>query len=198
MKDPADRITAVCCGIFRRELEHLGPGVLAGARPKYLDSMMHMRPARLDAILARLTGTHPERRFLLLYGDCSPHMTEFSARPRVRRVHGVNCCEIMLGRDRYRELRREGAFLFLPEWTTRWEEVFKAQLGLADPALARSFMHDLHTRLLYLDTGLTEIPRQRLADIAAHFGMPVEVRAIGLEHLEAAVADGLRRLDRDG
>lgn len=190
-------VTAVCCGIFRRELGRLGPAALGGARPVFFNSMLHMRPAVLDAKLARLTNDHPESRFLLVYGDCSPHMAEFSRRDHVRKVAGINCCEILLGPDAYRELRRDGVFFFLPEWTRRWEEVFKHQLGFSDPMLARDFMHEMHKRLLYLDTGLVEVPHRTLAAIARYFAMPVEVRGIGLECLAAALADGLGRLVRD-
>lgn len=187
-------VDAVCCGIFRKELESLGPGVFGGARPLYLDSMMHMRPAQLDQKLLKLTAACPERRFLLVYGDCCPHMSDLARRPGIRKVEGVNCCEVFLGRESYRALRREGAFLFLPEWVERWEEVFKRQLGLEDKALARDFMHDLHKRLIYVDTGVVPAPGATLAAIEAHFDMPVEVLGIGLEHLSEAISSGLRRV----
>ncbi len=194
MSDPETPLTAVCCGIFRRELAQLDPQVLGGARTVFFDSMLHMQPAKLDARLTRLLAQHPEERHLLVYGDCSPHMRELAARPRVSRVQGVNCCEIMLGPERYRELRQAGFFFLLPEWTMRWEEVFKQQLGFTDQSLARAFMHEMHKGLLYLDTGLTPVPETTLAAVEAHFEMPVEVRQIDLAHLQTALAEGLDRL----
>jgi len=189
--------TLLCCGIFRQELERLGPSILGGARLVFSDSMLHMLPSLLDDRLAELTRVHPEDRRLLVYGDCSPHMAQFAQLPNVVKVAGVNCCEIMLGPAVYRQLRREGVFFLLPEWTKRWEEVFKRRLGFTDPALAREFMHEMHTRFLYLDTGTVAVPRQTLAAIGRHFDMPAEVRRIGLEYLAAAVADGLGSFDCD-
>lgn len=195
MNAPAGEILLVSCGIFREELAHLGPAVTGHVRPVFLDSMMHMRPARLDAILMGLARTE-SRRILLAYGDCCPHMGELIKRPTIRKIRGANCCDILLGHDAYGRLRREGVFFFLPEWTTRWEEVFLVELGLRHQPLAREFMHEMHKRLMYLDTGQIAVPRQTLADIGAFFDMPVEVRPIGLAQLEAGVRDGLRRLDR--
>lgn len=194
---PRPRLSAISCGIFRREIESLDPAVLGEARPLFLDSMMHMRPAALDVALGRIAGKRPGSRFLLIYGDCSPRIQELAARPDVRRVEGVNCCEILLGRTAYRELRKEGVFFFLPEWTKRWKDVFLRELGLSDPAVAREFMHEFHKRFLYLDTGVEAIPKEALADISRHFAMPVEIQAIGLEHFSQALTEGLRRFDRN-
>lgn len=192
MRRPAGETLVVGCGIFRREIAGLDPSVLGQARPVFLDSMLHMRPARLDAALLGLAEAE-DRPIVLVYGDCCPHMGELAQRPHIGKVRGVNCCDILLGHDAYHRLRREGVFFFLPEWTARWEQVFRVELGLADRALAREFMHEMHRRLMYLDTGLTEVPHKILADIEAFFDMPVEIRPTGLERLEAAIAAGLQR-----
>lgn len=194
-RDPG-QISALSCGIFRKEIESLDQAVLGGVRPVFLDSMMHMRPAALDVALGRILKKHPGKRFLLIYGDCSPHIQSLSARPEVSRVEGTNCCEILLGRDAYRELRKEGVFFFLPEWTERWKDVFLRELGLTAPDIAQEFMHEFHKRLMYLDTGVDAIPEDTLADIAKYFEMPVEIHTIGLERFSQAVDQGLRRLNR--
>lgn len=194
MNTPAKGILLVSCGIFRQELTRLGLAGMGPIRPVFLDSMMHMHPAKLDAILMGL-AKNEDRRMLLAYGDCCPHMGELIERPNIRKIRGVNCCDILLGHDAYRQLRREGVFFFLPEWTARWEEVFRIELGLKDQPLARDFMHEMHKRLMYLDTGLAAVPHKTLADIGAFFDMPVEIQPIGLEQLEAGLLDGLRRLE---
>lgn len=84
---------------------------------------------------------------------------------------------------------------FMPEWTERWEDIFRWELGLASQDLAREFMHEMHNRLVYLDTGLTETPYATLANIEAFFDMPVTVMHPGLDQLKAAILNGLERLD---
>jgi len=195
MNSASEETLLVSCGILNKELAQLGPSVIGHSRPIFLDSMMHMRPKKLDGILMGLIKTG-ERRVLLVYGDCCPHMGELIARPNIRKVRGVNCCDIILGHDVYRQLRHEGVFFFMQEWATRWEDIFKNELGLKDQPLAREFMHEMHKRLMYLDTGLAEVPHETLADIEAFFGMHVEIQPIGLEQLKAGVLDGLQRLEQ--
>lgn len=193
MNKPDDEPLLVSCGIFREELARLGPVVMSQARPVFLDSMMHMHPSKLDKILQGM-AQNEDRRLLLVYGDCCPHMGELAALPNVRKVRGINCCDIILGHDAYRQLRRKGAFFFMPEWTSRWEQIFQIELGLKNQQLAREFMHEMHRRLIYLDTGLTVIPHETLADIGAFFDMHVEIQPVGLEQLKISVLDEMRRL----
>lgn len=189
-----DDTTIISCGIFSKELERLKAGPLRGLKILLLDSMLHMQPAHLDDVVGEVLDNHPGRRTLLVYGDCGPNLVRRSSAPGVRRVEGMNCCEILLGEERYRALRKEGVFFLMPEWTLRWEEVFKNQLGLTDAATARDFMHEMHSRLIYLDTGLVTIPEKHLTAIADHFTMPVEIKRVGLDHLLKAIVDGMECL----
>lgn len=194
---PLSPLQIVSCGIFRRELELLGPDALRGAKPIFLDSMLHMHPQQLDDRLTAMLKTQQHPPTLIIYGDCSPHMGDLARQPGVRKVRGVNCCDIMLGRERYRSLRRQGAFFFLPEWTMRWQDVFKIELGLASEKLAREFMHDLHKRLIYIDTKAIPVPRSTLAAIETYFAMPVEILPATLAPLAQSLALGMEEL-RDG
>ncbi|WP_243358858.1 DUF1638 domain-containing protein [Fundidesulfovibrio terrae] len=187
----------VACGIFKKELEALGYGA-RGVKTVTLDSMLHMRPDALDGALDGMLSRGRPGGLALVYGDCSPHMLDFARREGVRKVQGLNCCEIVLGRERYRSLRREGAFFFMPEWAGRWEDVFKHEMGFSQQSLAREFMHDMMKRAVYLDTGVHAVPHRTLDDIASFLGMPVEVLPTGLTHLQAAVDAALAALAVDG
>lgn len=194
MNGPAQKMMLVGCSIFRQEILQLGQVVTDRCSLKFLDSMLHMHPYRLDTMLQRV-ARNAASPLLLVYGDCCPHMGELAKQPHVRKVSGLNCCDIILGHDVYRRLRREGVFFFMPEWTGRWEEVFRRELGLDSRDLAREFMHEMHNRLVYLDTGLTGTPYETLADIEAFFDMPVTVMHPGLDQLKAAILNGLESLD---
>ncbi|KAF0234638.1 MAG: hypothetical protein FD177_665 [Desulfovibrionaceae bacterium] len=189
--------TIIACGIFRKELAALGYSHKGAEKLVCLNSMLHMRPSLLDELLDGMLRGKAQRH-LLVYGDCCPHMDQFARMDGVRRVAGVNCCEIILGHDRYRELRRAGVFFFMPEWTRRWERVFKKELGFTTQETAQEFMREMHTRLIYLDTGVGEVPRDTLADIETYLGMPVEVFPVGLGQLEAALLAGLQSLNAAG
>lgn len=159
-----------------------------------LDSMLHMRPANLERELQRVMAAAPDGRYLLVYGECHPRMHEMQGGERVSRVAGINCCDILLGRDAYRKLQKEQAFVFLPEWTLRWREVFARELGFDEPELARAFMKEYRRRLVYLDTGVLPVPDATLREIAEFFAQPVDVLPITLDILLQGIQDARQKL----
>ncbi|HAE23013.1 MAG TPA: hypothetical protein DCG47_11910 [Spirochaetaceae bacterium] len=187
------KIPLIACGIFRQEFEALPPDLKEAFSPEYLDSMLHMRPLELDAALHAALEKQGDAASVLLFGDCCPFMREISETMGRKRSEGINCCEIMLGHERYKALRREGAFFFMPEWTERWEEVFKFELGFSDEALARAFMQDTMKKLVYIDTGLHPVPYATLAAIERYFELPVSVERAGLSQLEKALREALAK-----
>jgi len=109
MKD----ILAITCGIFQAEMAVLAPRfprLLFG----YADSMLHMRPDLLQTRIDELLAEHPSGKVLFIYGDCTPRIVELCRRPGFAKTAGINCCEIVLGREEYRRLRKAGAFFSCP------------------------------------------------------------------------------------
>jgi len=178
--------TCIACSIFRREIEALQTTTALDLRFRYLNSMLHMLPEQLETRLRQVIEEEKNqgRQVVLSFGDCCPQMLELQADAGTARTEGINCCEILLGRERYRSLRKEGVFFFLPEWARRWQEIFQKELGLT-AANAQSLMGEMHTRLIYLDTGLVPIPEQEMQAASAFTGLPWEVLPVSLEALHA-------------
>lgn len=178
----------LCCGVVRAEMEELQRrGVIAGEL-LFLDSMLHMEPPLLEA---KLTAALEERSgqpgtMVLVYGDCSAHMLDLVRRFRVGRVSIINCAQLLLGRERYRRLMREEAFLVLPEWARRWEHIMKSELGLNEE-VARGLMGENRSVLVYLDSGLVPVPEEQLAAFSAYSGLPWRIEKINLEPMLAAL-----------
>jgi hypothetical protein len=198
---PASEPTSILigCSVLQAEIEAVVAQRWPGMQTRFLDSMLHMNPDRLEAALRdEMDGASGEAvRLLIAYGDCCAGMTLLEQRPRVARVPARNCCELLLGRDEYRRLSREGAFFLLPEWTHRWREVFEQRLGLSGPTAA-DFMRDLQSRLIYLDTGLAPVPGETLAECSRFCGLPVEVRTVTLDQLAGALSEAIDRLTPAG
>jgi hypothetical protein len=154
--------------------------------------MLHMVPEKLRALLRiqidKARGRDGHGRVLLLYGECHPSMHEQEAEKGVCRVKGVNCCEIMLGREIYRSYLKKGSFFLMPEWVQRWETVFRKELGLSETT-AKSFMGAMHTQLVYLDTQVQPVPEAQLAEITSFTGLPWCSVPVALNRL----GDSLRR-----
>ena len=193
----AEKVRVLCCGIFGRELGSIDPGLRDRIEPEFLDSMLHMRPALLDERLGGRLDSGDSSRTLVIYGDCCPHMREFCSGAGRARTYGINCIEISLGSERYRELRRRGAFFLMAEWLGRWKEIFAFELGLSDPELARTFMQDSASSLVYVDTGCVPVPVAALEEVATYLGLPYVVETCGLGNIEKAIAEALERLGDD-
>jgi hypothetical protein len=178
------------CGVLRAELEALHrQGKIVG-RLLFLDSMLHMTPQKLERKLtaALERAASGGERLVLVYGDCCSRMRELAERFQAARVHAINCAQLLLGPSRYRELMRAQAFLLLPEWTGRWREVLEVELGLKG-AVAREFMREHRRELVYVDTGLTPVPRDTLAACSDYTGLPWRVEPVTLDHLRGRLLE---------
>jgi len=193
--NPGNRRLCLSCSIFKQEIKALQAAGKLDLPVEFLNSMLHMVPAKLEARLQEALGSarvqEPEREVVLAYGDCCGHMDTFESEPGTARTAGINCCEILLGRETYRKLRKEGAFFLMPEWALAWKQVFVSQLGLLGPC-ARTFMQEMHSRLIYLDTGLVPVPHGDLAEASEFLGLPVEILPVSLEPLLASLHQAVR------
>jgi hypothetical protein len=178
------------CGVVRAEMEDLLRRGLIQGELLFLDSMLHMDPPKLEAVLsAALEKNSGEPGCLVLvYGDCSAGMLDLVRRFRVGRVNVINCAQLLLGRDRYRQLMREGAFLVLPEWAQRWEHIMTSELGLSK-AVAHDLMGEHRGVLVYLDTGLSPVPESYLREFSAYTGLPWRVEPVTLDCMLAALLE---------
>jgi hypothetical protein len=188
-------VRLISCGIFEKEIGSLPTEFLGLFEPIFLDSMLHMRPPILERRLGEILYEDPLRPTVVAFGDCCPHMREIGTSPGRARTKGVNCLEICMGAARFKELRREGAFFFMPEWLQRWKEVFSFELGFEDPELARAFMQESAKVLVYADTGCAEIPIAALEDIGRYFDLPVKVEKTGLVGLESSLRECMEELE---
>ena len=191
---------AIACSIFRPELEQLRSRGEVEFPIRYFDSTLHMVPPELAETLTGAVSEERgrDRRVLLIYGDCHPYMNDAAKDPEVGRVRGCNCCEILLGKERYRRLRREKVFFLLPEWILRWRETIAVLPG-ADAKTTIDIMRDEYAKLLYLDTGALPVPDVELHECSEYFGLPYEVLAVSPEHLLGEIDEALQEVEsREG
>lgn len=193
-----EKIKCLACGVFKMEIEALTRLKKVDCHIITLDSMLHMKPAELRHEMEVVLDVAKNDKYLLLYGDCHSHMHEMQGRENTTKIPGINCCEILLGKAAYRKLQKEKVFIFLPEWTLRWREVFKCQLGLEKPEMAQAFLKEHCKSLMYIDTGVMPVPDNTLQEISAYFDMPIEVMPISLDTLSQGIDTALKKFIEDG
>ncbi|PKN12223.1 MAG: hypothetical protein CVU69_08505 [Deltaproteobacteria bacterium HGW-Deltaproteobacteria-4] len=176
------------CGVVRAEMEELQRLGLIEGELLFLDSMLHMDPPLLETKLAAVLEERSGQPgiLVLVYGDCSAHMLDLVRRFHVGRVSIINCAQLLLGRERYRQLMREEAFLVLPEWAKRWEHIMKSELGLNEE-VARGLMGENRGVLVYLDSGLAPVPDEQLAAFSEYSGLPWRIEKVTLDCMLAAL-----------
>ena len=196
MKNKEKNAVICCCSVLLNEVDTLRLTCWPDWKLHHLTSMLHMRPTVLSQTLNEYLQVEKGNRVVLVYGDCCPDMEQIEHMPGVARTMGVNCCELLLGKEVYKSLIREGVFFLLPEWTWRWEDVFTRELGLS-PENARAFMQEMHKKFVYLDTGIVLVPYGHIRDISHYCGLPYEILPISGNHLQAQIQDAMNRLAGD-
>lgn len=126
-------------------------------------------------------------KIVLLFGDCHARMVDYEKSKNIFRAPGINCCDIFLGSGKYRKLRRDGAFVLLPEWAHRWKEAFIDYMGFKTAKSSSLFMNDMHKKLVYIDTGLLKINQPLLDEISQYLGLPLEIYQSSVDELEKVV-----------
>lgn len=176
------------CGVVRAEMEELQRRGLIKGELLFLDSMLHMNPELLNVKLVEaLEQKKGSVGFIVLvYGDCSTYMLDLVRHFRVGRINVINCAQLLLGRDRYRLLMHQEAFLVLPEWALRWDHIMKHELGL-NKDVARDLMGEHRGALVYLDTGLVPVPERQLQEFSSYTGLSWCVEAVPLDYMLASL-----------
>lgn len=192
-------IVAIACSVLKPELTALAEWGLIDFPVRYIDSAYHMRPEALHDHLQEVIQQERQSgyRILVIYGDCSAHMGAVTSGDDIVRVTGVNCGELLLGKQRYKTLVKDGAFFLLPEWAERWDELLMRFPGM-DTELTRHMMRDSNSSLVYVDTGVRPIPHTALHDCSTFFDLPYSVEKVTLDHLLEVIRNGLERLSAGG
>ncbi len=189
-------IIIIACGIFKTEIDFLKSTGKINFPVIYVDSMLHMYPTELQKFLDSKIKEYKSFKIVLVFGDCHARMVDYEKNKNIVRSPGVNCCEIFLGSEEYKKLRKEGAFILLPEWAERWEEVFKKTMGFKNSRQVKPFMKEMHEKLVYIDTGYTKMNYPLLHEIADFIGLPLEIHDSSIERLETVLGGLLKDLGK--
>lgn len=180
-------LVIIACSIFRYELEQMVKEGKINVPIVYLNSMLHMHPKKLQILLDAKIEEYKNFRIILMFGDCHARMVDYEENTNIFRTPGINCCEILLGKEKYRKIRNDGAFILLPEWSERWKEVFIDSMGFKSSKAIKPFMAEMHKKIVYVDTGLVEKNNPLLNNISDFLGLPLEIYTSTTNELETVI-----------
>jgi hypothetical protein len=190
-------IQGIACSVFQPEIEFLVRRGEIQAPASFVDSRLHMQPALLKTILrSHLDGLLKTcRGIVLFFGDCHPQMHHMCSDQRIARLDGINCGMILLGRQYYRELMHERAFLIFPEWAARWRDIL-LELRTSCGETGLHLFRDTHQKLAYLDTGTGPLPETELEACSSYLNLPLEIVPVPLDHFRELIRRAAAQLDR--
>lgn len=183
-KDERRKTVIIACSIFKNELEYLIQQGKITVPIVYLNSMLHMHPQQLQQLLDSKIKEYSHYNIILLYGDCHARMIDYELNTSIVRAKGINCCEILLGTTRYHNLRKEGAFILLPEWSERWKEAFVDYMGFKNKKSCSLFMNEMHKKITFINTDNQSVNNHLVNEISNYFGLPFEIHQTSVVELE--------------
>ena len=174
------------CGIFRKEVAYLIRKNGWAVETSFLDSALHNNLNKLGRGLTGSLAKRAGRDVIVFYGCCHPLIDGMVAEAHARRVHGQNCIDILLGRERFDRELEAGAYFLLEDWANRWDEITGEIFGSNRDVIREIFRGD-RTHLLALRTPCSEdftAAAERAAEVV---GLPVKFEDVGLDHLETVL-----------
>lgn len=174
----------ISCGIFKEELTYLLKEKGFEGEVVFLDAALHVNFDRLKAKLEEALAEHRPRadELNVVYGHCHPEMQEIIDRHGAKRIAAGNCLEALLGKEELERLSGEKKTFFLSAgWINNWEKMFEQ--GREDFGHDFRSMFASHERIVILDAGVLPLDEEKIRRFSDYTGLPVERKAITLDHL---------------
>jgi hypothetical protein len=148
-------------------------------------ALLHNRPQRIPAAVARLAGELRERydRVVLAYADCGTYgaIDELG----IERVRGEHCYDVFARDDVATALADEPGTYFLTDFLARtFEHTVIRELGLDRHPELRDDYFGAYRRVVWLAQHRTPAGERAARRAAERIGLPLQIREIGDTGLE--------------
>jgi Protein of unknown function (DUF1638) len=188
------RVGVIACGALALGVRRIADrrGWPVDVHP--LPALMHNRPEQIaptvERELERLAARYDQ--VAVAYADCGTQgaLDEVLERAGVERLRGDHCYDV-LDREAVRAALAEepGTYLLTDFLARSFEHTVVRELGLDRHPELRDAYFANYTRVLWLAERETDANRAAAERAAARLGLPLEVRAVGDEGLERALAE---------
>ncbi len=195
------KVRIVSCGIFEPELERILKQIGEELLPNdeinatYVPPALHVDYDKLkNGITSALNMVTEDKKVLLFGSMCHPEIGEFTDKYHVVRLAPGNCVELILGKERQREIEKSAKVFYLtPGWLHNWEKIFKQGQGWDEIDARINF--GFYDKILLWDTGVSEFKDEDLLEFFEYTQVPIEIESVDLaifkEHVSAALINAL-------
>jgi hypothetical protein len=192
-------VRIVACGIFQPELEQVLRQIRE-ERPNdslidvtYVPPALHVDYDKLkDGITNALDHVSEPKKILLFGSMCHPEIGEFTEKYHVVRLSPGNCIELILGKERQKEIEKTAKVFYLtPGWLLNWKDIFRQGQGW-DEIDARINM-GFYDKILLLDTGVSEFSDEDLLEFFEYTQVPIEIEKVDLAVFKENVVQAIEK-----
>jgi hypothetical protein len=181
------------CGILEKEIRCLADRNGWPLQTTFLPSGLHIDFARLENGLGKCVRQHEDEPLLVFYGACHPRMDQILDAARLLRTQGQNCVDIYLGNEMFCRELEQGAFFLFEDWALHWKEIIGGVMP-GDPEIMRSIFRSAHKYLLAIRTPCSGDFHAEAEAVSKMTTLELRWVDVGLEHLEANLANVLARV----
>ncbi len=181
----------IACAVFKQALNYLR---LKERYPKllvtYYPARLHLQPFKLRKRLQRDITKAGEtgERIICLYGECFADINDFCTVQGIIKVPGLNCYEMFLGRERFKQLVDEitGTYFLEESLIVNFEDYCMKPLELGDEEIRRQcFEH--YKRLLYIRQPSDPELISNVSEIARFLKLSLAIEDADYTHLEKEI-----------
>jgi hypothetical protein len=192
-------VRIVACGIFQPELDLIMKRIKDLQSPgtevttTYVPPALHVDYDKLKDGITGSLDTVTEHKKVLLFGSmCHPEIGEFTEKYGVVRLAPGNCVEMILGKERQREIEKTAKVFYLtPGWLQNWRDIFQQGQGWDEVDARINF--GFYDKILLLDTGAALLSDDDLLEFFDYTQEPIEIESVDLALFQENVAEALRR-----
>ncbi len=195
--DESTNVTRIiACAVFKPAFDDLRlQERYPDLRLTYLPSHLHLKPEELKRRLKKQTASAKAggERVICVYGECFPDIDDFCQQNSVLKVPGHYCYEMLLGRDRFRQLLDEmtGTYFVEKDFLLNFEEYCVKPLELRDEDMKKTCFGS-YRKLLYIRQPLDTDLMPRAGEVASFLGLSLDVADVDYSYLEKMLTALLR------
>jgi hypothetical protein len=179
-------VRIVACGIFQPELEQVLRQIREEHPNDCVIDVTYVRPALhvdydklKDGITDALDHVSEQKKILLFGSMCHPEIGDFTEKYHVVRISPGNCIELILGKERQKEIEKSAKVFYLtPGWLKNWEDIFRRGQGWDEIDARQNF--GFYDKILLLDTGVSEFSDEDLLEFFEYTQVPIEIEKVDL------------------
>lgn len=172
------------CGILEKEVCLLIEKNGWNIKTEFLDSCHPVGDRSPGKGLSASIRNREEGKAIVLYGHCHPRIDAILREEQVQRIHGLNCIEMLIGEERYREELERGAYFLIEKWAMHFESAISASLG-TNRDIIREIFHEDRKYLLGIRTPCSGDFSESVRTASRMVDLPIQWLDTGLENLES-------------